>query len=400
MNDLNGGEFLKKILFCLQTMVCGGVEKELITILNRFNPQEYELSVLLFYSQDREMEKKIPSNVKLINLQIDKKYYCGSFKTVLQERIKKGELIEAVKIAKNRVCKGISAPVSISLNKITTPKELYDYAVCYHMHSPIILKYVAEKIKAKKKYVWIHNDFVTTGFPITQYDSWLKEYHAVFGVSERLTSEFQELCPACCNRAFTLHNIVDKEDILSKAQDTSLLDQDFAQDKKFRIVTVGRFVEQKGFDLAIQAASILKEQGIDFTWYAIGYGKDENLMKSLINECNVKDCFIILGRKDNPYPYMKMSDLYVQPSRHEGFGITVAEAKVLRRIIICTDFAGASEQLENNQTGIIVDVFSAENIAKAILPFIVDCEYKNDFQHKIDVAIYEDGWKAIQEVFS
>ena len=94
MNNLNGGEFLKKILFCLQTMVCGGVEKELITILNRFNPQEYELSVLLFYSQDREMEKKIQSNVKLINLRIDKKYYCGSFKAVLQERIKKGELME------------------------------------------------------------------------------------------------------------------------------------------------------------------------------------------------------------------------------------------------------------------------------------------------------------------
>lgn len=145
---------------------------------------------------------------------------------------------------------------------------------------------------------------------------------------------------------------------------------------------------------------VKQSQGIDFTWYAIGYGKDENLMKSLINECNVKDCFIILGRKDNPYPYMKMADLYVQPSRHEGYAITIEEAKALRKIIVCTNFAGASEQLNNNLTGIIVEKFSAENIAKAILPFIVDCEYKNDFQHKIDVAIYEDGWKAIQEVFS
>lgn len=391
---------MKKILFCLQTMVCGGVEKELITILNRFNPQEYELSVLLFYSEDREMEKKLPSNVKLINLQIDKNYYCGSLTTVIQERIKKGEFVEAVKIVKKRACKGIPAPVSISLNKITTPKELYDYAVCYHMHSPIILKYVAEKITAKKKYAWIHNDFVTTGFPIAQYESWLKEYHAVFGVSERLTAEFREICPACCNRAVTLHNIVDKEEILSKAQDVSLLDQDFVQDKKFRIVTVGRFVEQKGFDLAIKAASILKKQGAEFTWYAIGYGKDENSMRSLINEYNVNECFTILGRKDNPYPYMKMADLYVQPSRHEGYAITIEEAKALRKMIVCTNFAGASEQVKNHQTGIIVDTFSEENIAEAILPFIVDCEYKNDFQHKIDVALYEDGWKAIQEVFS
>lgn len=381
-------------------MVCGGVEKELITILKHFNPKEYELSVLLFYSQDKEMEKKLPSNVKLINLQIDKNYYCGSLTTVFQERIKKGEFVEAVKIVKNRVCKGVSVPVSISLNKITTPKEEYDYAVCYHMHSPIVLKYVAEKITAKKKYVWIHNDFATTGFHIAQYDIWLKKYHAVFGVSERLTSEFQELCPAYCNRAFTLHNIVDKEDILLKAQDVSSLDQDFAQDKKFKIVTVGRFVEQKGFDLAIKAASILKKQGVEFTWYAIGYGKDENSMRSLIDEYNIKDYFIILGRKDNPYPYMKLADLYVQPSRHEGYAITIEEAKVLRKMIVCTNFAGASEQVKNNQTGIIVDTLSEEDIAKAIVTFIVKCEYKKEFQRNIDAAVYENGWNAIQEVFA
>lgn len=391
---------MKKVLFCLQTMVCGGVEKELITILNRFNPQEYDLTVLLFYTQDKEMEEKIPNFVRLINFQLDKKYYCGTFKDIVLERIKKGKMAEATKIVTKRIVKGISFPVNVSLDKIRVLKEEYDYAVCYHMHSPLVLKYVAEKVRAKIKYAWIHNDFITTGFPIAQYDAWLQRYNAFFGVSEQITSEFRNICSNCSNRAFTLPNIVDEKEILLKAEDFSSLDRGFETDKNFRIVTVGRFVEQKGFDLAIKAASILKKQGLKFTWYAIGYGKDETLMKSLIDENDVGDCFIILGRKENPYPYIKMSDIYVQPSRHEGYAITIEEAKVLKKVIVCTNFAGASEQLINKETGIIVDAFSAEKIAEAISPFILNSNYKNNFQCKINNTVYKDNWDAIREVFT
>ncbi|RJV24886.1 glycosyltransferase [Coprococcus sp. AF18-48] len=391
---------MKKVLFCLQTMVCGGVEKELITILNRFNPQEYDLTVLLFYTQDKEMEEKIPNFVRLINFQLDKKYYCGTFKDIVLERIKKGKMAEATKIVTKRIVKGISFPVNVSLDKIRVLKEEYDYAVCYHMHSPLVLKYVAEKVRAKIKYAWIHNDFITTGFPIAQYDAWLQRYNAFFGVSKQITSEFRNICSNCSNRAFTLPNIVDEKEILLKAEDFSSLDRGFETDKNFRIVTVGRFVEQKGFDLAIKATSILKKQGLKFTWYAIGYGKDESLMKTLIDEYDVSDCFTILGRKENPYPYMKLADLYVQPSRHEGYGITIAEAKVLKKIIVCTNFAGASEQLINKETGIIVDIFSAEKIAEAISPFISDSNYKDRFQCKINSIVYQDNWDAIQEVFA
>ena len=298
---------MKKILFCLQTMVCGGVEKELITILNRFNPQEYDVTVLLFYTQDKEMEEKIPNSVRLINLQLEKKYYCGTFKDIIMERIKKGEMSEASKIAIRRIVKGISFPINISLDRTSVPGEVYDYAVCYHMHSPLVLKYVAEKVHAKTKYAWIHNDFTTTGFVINQYDTWLKCYDAFYGVSKQITSEFREKCPDCANRTFTLHNIVDKKKILLKSEELSVLDKEFLDDKNFRIVTVGRFVEQKGFDLAVKAASILKSQRIKFTWYAIGYGKDESLMKTLIDEYDVSDCFIILGRKEQSISIYEVS---------------------------------------------------------------------------------------------
>ena len=390
---------MKKILFCLQTMVCGGVEKELLTILNRFEPKEYELSILLFYSQDIEMEKKIPQNVNLINLSIDRSYYCGSFKEVIRERARKFKIADLSRIALNRLCKGIPVPVSISINDLQAPNETYDYAVCYHMHSPLVLKYVAEKINSKVKYAWIHNDFLTTNYPIDQYAIWLKAYNAFWGVSDRLTEEFKNICPEHKTRAFTLHNIVDIQEIKEKANDLRNVEESFLNDKAFKILTVGRFVEQKGFDLAIKAAAILKEKGAKFVWYAIGYGKDEEMLKSLIEEYKVMDCFVILGRKDNPYPYMLNSDLYVQTSRHEGYAITVEEAKALKKIIVCTNFAGASEQIEDKLTGIIVNTFSAEKISEAIFPFIEDENYRKNFQENILSSTYDDGWKSIQEVF-
>lgn len=381
-------------------MVCGGVEKELLTIINRFDPKEYELSVLLFYSQDKEMEDQIPSNVRLINLEINSKYYCGSFREIILGRIIKGKLFEGCKIAVERLCKGVPTPVNISIDSFFAPDEIYDFAVCYHMHSPLVLKYVAEKIKARVKYAWIHNDFLTTGFKVNKYDKWLKIYDSFYGVSNQLTEEFKIVCPQYREKVYTCHNIVDVENIKRKSYDLSCVEKSYINCDVFKIVTVGRFVEQKGFDLAIKAAAIMKARGVRFRWYAIGYGQYEETMKSLIEREEIEDCFVILGRKENPYPFMRLADLYVQPSRHEGYPLTLAEAVVLKKCIVSTKFCGASEQIENHVTGIIVEDFSPQKISEAIIPFINSEEYKKKFLYRIYSTDYSDGWESIQEVFT
>src|SRR5699024_7035945 len=124
-------------------------------------------------------------------------------------------------------------PKNISINDFPAPNATYDYAVCYHMHSPLVLKYVAEKINAKVKYAWIHNDFLTTGYPINQYNTWLKEYKAFFGVSDRLTEEFKDICPEYKTRAFTIHNIVDIQEVKEKANDLTNIEKCFLKNTSF-----------------------------------------------------------------------------------------------------------------------------------------------------------------------
>ena len=390
---------MTKLLFCLQTMVCGGVEKELITILKRFNPNEYDVTVLFLYQQETEMLESLPESVRLVDLDIDPKYFCGSTTDIISTRLKKGHVLEAGQIAVEVGFRHKSSPAVISLDGMPALPERYDAAVCYHVHSPTVLRYVVEKVNAKKRIAWIHNDFSTTGFRVQQYARWLNCYDLIVGVSRRLSDEFSERCPELKDRTITVHNIVDSGEITEKAQDQSEVEPEFLCDKRFKLLTVGRFVQQKGFDIAIKACVILKSRGVNLAWYAIGYGEQERSMRTLIHEQGLDDTFVILGRKDNPYPYMANVDLYVQPSRHEGYAITIEEAKALDKLIVCTDFAGASEQLENGKNGVIVPTCTPEAIAAAIERLFLDGAYRDELLSRIRAGEKTDGWRQIEELF-
>ncbi|WP_346868668.1 glycosyltransferase [Clostridium sp. UBA5119] len=120
-------------------------------------------------------------------------------------------------------------------------------------------------------------------------------------------------------------------------------------------MTVGRLSKEKGQDLAIRVLYKLKKQGYKVKWYCIGEGKDRDEYEKLIENLNLRDDFILLGETLNPYPYIKTSDIYVQPSRHEGYCITIAEAKCLNKPIVTTNFIVANEQIEDGQNGLIVE---------------------------------------------
>lgn len=386
----------KKILFCLQTMVMGGVEKELITVLKKMDKIQFDIELLLFYVQDTDIMRSIPKGVKVTVLQLEKDYWLCNGPQYVKSRLRKGHLAEAVKIAAKTAINGGASSAYVNLRDVQVLPGEYDCAVCYHMHSGMVLRYVAEKVNAKKKVAWIHNDFATTGYKIECYEKDLKKYDSIVAVSDRLKEEFVSHCPSLRGRTITIHNIVDQEDILEKAAQKP--DASFQNDTRIKMVTVGRYVEQKGFDLAISACRILKDKGLDVSWYAIGWGPDEGKLQKLVETEQLQDCFYLTGRKDNPYPYIAGADIYVQPSRHEGYAITIAEAKTLKKIIVCTDFAGASEQIENGVNGVIVKSFSPDAIAEAILMIGADGVYREKLQKGCAQKGAYDCWERILAV--
>ena len=128
---------------------------------------------------------------------------------------------------------------------------------------------------------------------------------------------------------------------------------------------MGRLSTEKGFDLAIQAANILKEKEYAFIWYIIGSGMEENNLREMIKKYHVEEYVKLLGIRENPYPYIKNCNIFVQPSRFEGKSVVLDEAKILAKPILATNYPTVRDQLTDKE-GIIVNL-TARDIAEGIL---------------------------------
>src|SRR5699024_6629098 len=146
-------------------------------------------------------------------------------------------------------------------------------------------------------------------------------------------------------------NIISKQIINEMAKKPISFDDNF---QGIKIVTVGRLSEEKGQDIAIQVLSKLRKSGYDIRWYCIGDGNKREEYERLIKDYGLENDFILIGPTSNPFPFILKADFYVQPSRHEGFCLTLAEAICLNKSIVTTDFIGAYEQIIDGHNGWIV----------------------------------------------
>lgn len=388
---------MKKIVFCLQTMVLGGVEKELITVLKQIHG-EYDITLLLLYLDDTEMLSEIPSNVRILNLAIETNYYCTNTAAAIKQRLKRGKFAEAFSLAIKKCFKRGMTTANTDISDIPEVNDLFDVAICYHVHSPLMLRYAVEKIRANKTVAWIHNDFFCSGYPIQRLKKFVQQYDEFVAVSKKVENEFRLLCPWYGGDVSTAYNYLDAKEIVELSYKT-IDESDYLNENQIRVLTVGRFTEQKAIDIAISAAEMLKKNHVEFHWFVLGYGPLENAYRKLIEEKNVADCFTILGKKTNPYPYIRLCDIYVQPSRHEAFGLVVTEAKILRRPIICTDFDGADEQIENDVNGIIVPVNDAKALCERLAQLICSPEKRTALTQELEKWKPEDNLREIVKHF-
>ena len=156
-------------------------------------------------------------------------------------------------------------------------------------------------------------------------------------------------------------------------------DDPYFSDERVKILTVGRFTSQKGIDQAIEVCRRLKEENMTFGWYLIGWGEEEKHYRELISLYSLEKEITILGKKVNPYPYIYECDIYVQPSRHEAWGLVVQEARVLNKPIICTAFAGADEQIINTETGYIVPLGDIDELSVVVKRLIINRNDRMNF---------------------
>ncbi len=165
------------------------------------------------------------------------------------------------------------------------------------------------------------------------------------------------------------------------------------------ILTVGRLViGYKGYDVAIKTANLLRSSGYRFKWYVIGDGQDKAKLQDLVKVYDLEKYFILLGSRDNPYPYMKMCDIYVQPSRNEGFGLTVIEAKILKKPIVCTNFNTSNELIKNEQDGLIVEQDEGQ-LLNGIKKYLDDHSFRDKILRNLKSESYYNTMNEIYKIY-
>lgn len=370
----------KKILFSIDSLHCAGAEKSLITLLSLLDYSKYEVDLQLF-GYGGALEDLLPKEVNLLE---PLKYtsFCDlSFKGAITESIKSlnfanflARLKFTLAIRKEKYTNAQKARIfwqKVS-NVIEKNDKEYDIAISYAQGVPTF--YVADKIKAKKKYAWVNVSYHLTGLEKEFQKNYYKIYDKIIAVSDSTREILNEVFPEYNNKIEVIYDINDPN-FISKM---SLIGESYNDNfDGLRILTVGRLAKQKGYDIALEACKILRDKGINFRWYSLGIGPLKDEIEEYIIDNNLEENFKLLGVKSNPYPYIKNCDIYVQTSKFEGFGLAIAEARMLNKPVVTTRFDAVYNQMIDRKNGLVVDM-NAEAVANGILELIHNKELTNN----------------------
>lgn len=394
---------MNKILISSFDMEVGGVERSLISMLNNFDYDNNEVDLML-YSHTGDFMELLPNTPNLLpELKKYTTFRKGIGEIFKNRNIKIGIVRLKAKIEANLISRKIkteSGYVQMQLMwKYTLPylpkiEKQYDVAISYLWPH----YFVSEKVSAKTKIAWIHTDYSNIETDIElDLDMWNK-FDYIVSISDSATTSFLVKYPSLKDKIILVENIT-SPGFIQKMSEEELEEDVFKEN--FNLLSVARFSHAKGIDNGVRALKILHDRGYkDIKWYIIGYGGDEEMIKSLIKENQLEDSFILLGKKINPYPYMKKCDIYVQPSRYEGKAVTVTEAQILGKPIVITNYSTAKSQVRNGIDGHITEL-SVEGIADGIEKLYLNKEYKDKLSNNCKNTDYRnsDELNKLYEIF-
>ncbi len=351
-----------KLLFVIDSLGCGGAEKSLVSLLPLLNKEKYEIHLWMIH-RGGVFEKLVPGNV------IIEKTPASADNNWYKKRL--AQLRYSILFRWNSFTKKKEHRAE-TLWKCTgnlqqVPSEEFDVAIAYQQGLPTYL--VASKVRARKKIAWVNVNIFNAGYSADFNSVFYDKMDFIVPVSKDLETILLETYPQFSRRYVCIYDILNPELIRRNANEPIPEQELF--NKSVTLVTVGRLAVQKNYLLAVEAAKILNEKGIDFRWIFVGEGSERPHIEQRIAQYGLEQRVVLLGLRTNPYPYMKHCSVYVQTSSFEGFGLTIAEAKILGKPVVSTDFDVVHDQIVHGQNGLIAEM-TATSVAEQIIKILTD----------------------------
>jgi glycosyltransferase involved in cell wall biosynthesis len=364
----------KNLLFAIDSLDCAGAEKSLVTLLSLLDYSKFNVDLMLF-AHGCTLEELVPKEVNILSplnyTNFSKLSLRNSFKRSMQNRDFKmfsARTKYSTKIRMKKYNNPQKARVfwqSVSQVIENNPKE-YDVAISYAQGVPTF--YIAQKVNAKVKFAWVNTSYNLDKKERDFQKDFYDQFKEIVVVSDSAKKIFLETFPYYTNKVNVIYDINNPDLISKMAQIRGNYEDDF---KGIKILTIGRLASGKGYDIALEACKKLKERKIDFRWYVLGKGPLKEEIEKYIKENNLLNHFVLLGVKSNPYPFIKESDIYVQTSRFEGFGLAIAEARMLNIPVVTTRFDAVYNQMIDGKNGLVVEM-NADAVCNGIINLIND----------------------------
>ncbi len=357
---------MKKILFVMDSLGVGGGERSLVTLLSLMDYTRCSVDLQLF-ARGGQFEQFLPKEVNVLPLL---EYSVFLQKNILQQiltfDVKKLLARSRYSLAlrkRGKMSHSIRTHLEWQLTSdcIHISRETYDVAIAYSQGVPTM--YVVDKVRARRKVGWIN-----TIYPL-EHESreFMSKYYnaldVVNAVSDEARRAFETTMPECKGKMVVVKDIT-SADVVEKM---SQMPTDRALDKDAPIiVTTSRLNKgMKGLDITLDVARILHERGVKFHWYVLGEGPFREEMEQYVTNHHLQDCFTLVGAVANPYSYMREATLYVQTSRAEGYGLSLAEARLLNIPVVTTAYEGVEMQMMPDKNGVVVPI-DAVAVADAV----------------------------------
>ena len=383
---------MKRIIFAIHYLELGGAERSLIGLLRALDYSKVKVD-LFVYSHRGELMKEIPQEVNLLPevpeyAQIERPLKDvlrdGFWKIVLARLRAKWQFYRYQKSKHPKDGCAIFAYVAKNVTPLLppiNPEQEYDLAVSYLAPHDIVLK----KVRAKKKVCWIHTDYTTIDVNADLERPTWESFNIIVSISESVSNAFLTIFPTLKDKIALFPNILSKELVHESSLAFDATMEMPVEQGVVRLLSIGRYSHQKNFDNIPVICRRILQAGCNIRWYLIGFGGDEALIRQRIEDCGVKDQVILLGKKENPYPYILACDVYVQPSRYEGSPVTIQEARALGKPVIATAFPTVGSVIQDGVNGVIVPLDN-EGCARGIIRVLRDL----DLQKRISGIHNED----------
>ncbi len=386
----------KKVLIAVHQLNLGGVQKALISALNAIDYSKNDVTLYIRKSRIDLIESVNKNVSKIIVNKDNTKYYRKPYSVFLLIKLRLAKLIGKDTSVINKRLNDYIVDLQMKYEKehYFSDDTEYDVAVSYiQSHTA---KFVSENVKAKKKIMFYHGS--TDEFHEIN-EAIMQDYKSIYCVSKGALESISKFYPQFSDKMDYIENYVDYKAIRKNSEEFK---PDYPNNKLI-LCSCGRITPVKGYDLAVEAAELLKAKNIDFKWYFVGDGSERVKIEELIASKNLSDNIVITGLKDNPYPYIKNCDIYVQPSYEEAHPLSIIEAQILGDVVVSTATAGGKSIITDKSDGVIADI-SPQSVAEKIQYILDNKELQNKIKQNLEKKDYSkeyekflDEWKKLLE---